>query len=102
LLCNRRYRSLQVGKPHDLASKQVEEDYQLPSPFQQTQRFLHVGSGGYRGIALWHASLLTYFFVRTSHSLSIVKSSWLGKLLQEDSMSFAVPEPVAAYLAAEE
>jgi hypothetical protein len=31
-----------------------------------------------------------------------VKSSWLGKLLQEDSMTFAVPEPVAAYLAAEE
>jgi hypothetical protein len=67
--------ALKVGKTHNLATEEMEENDELPSAFEQTQRRFNIGSGRGRPIALRHHTLLTYFFVRTSHYRSMVKGA---------------------------
>ena len=65
--------ALKIGKTHNLAIEEIEENDELPSAFEQAQRCFNMGSGRGRRIALRHHILLTYFFVRTSHYRCMVK-----------------------------
>src|SRR3981189_787135 len=45
---------------------------------------------------------LTHFFVRTSYFISVMRNSRLCNGTEENTMTLDAPEPIAAYLAAEE
>src|SRR5258708_10895886 len=81
----------------------MEQNHELPSSFQETERRFYVCGGGCGRVAFRHTYfLLTHFFVRTSYFASILRNFCLCNCTEEDSMALDVPEPVAEYLAAEE
>src|SRR6266581_7870340 len=80
----------------------MEQNHELPSSFQETERCFYVCRSGCGRIAFRHRYPLAHFFVRTSYFASILRNFWLYNCTEENSMALDVPEPVAEYLAAEE
>src|SRR6201981_2926023 len=93
LLRNGRNGSLQIRKPHDLPSKQMEEDHKLPSTFEKAQCFLYVCRRSHRCGAPCHSSLQTYFFVRTSYLISMVGNSELRNQIRRIPWISMCPNP---------
>src|ERR1700746_102097 len=95
LLRNGRNGPPQIRKPHDLPSKQMEEDHKLPSTFEKAQCFLYVRRRSHRCVAPCHSSppniLFRAYFLFDQHGgkLRTVQPNW------EDSMTLNVPEPIA-------
>src|SRR5882724_4283497 len=80
----------------------MEQNHQLPSSFQKTERCFYVCGGGCGRVAFRHRYSPTHFFVRTSYFISVMRNSRLCNGTEENSMALDVPEPIAEYLAAEE
>src|SRR5436309_15547914 len=80
----------------------MEQNHELSSSFQQTERCFYVCRSGSGRIAFRHRYSRTHFLVRTSHFASMLRNFWLCNCTEENSMALNVPEPVAEYLAAEE
>src|SRR5260221_1235124 len=80
----------------------MEQNHELPSSFQQTERCFYVCCSGYGGVAFRHRYPLTDFLVRCSYFVSMTRIFCLCNCTRENTMAIDVPEPVAAYLAAEE
>src|SRR6266446_7202042 len=76
LLADRGYRPFQVGKAPHLSTKQVEEDYELPSAFQKRERLLDAICGGDGRVpAILSFRCVPSFFVRSCHFVSRALSS---------------------------
>jgi len=81
----------------------MEQNHELPSSFQETERCFYVCRK-----RMWAYSVsgidipLTHFFVRTSYFISVMRNSRLCNDTEENTMTLDAPEPIAAYLAAEE
>src|SRR5258706_12724074 len=69
------HRSFQIGEAHHLASEQMEQNHELPSSFQETERCFYVCRSGCGRIAFQHRYPLTHFLVRTSYFLSMMRNS---------------------------
>src|SRR6266446_5826789 len=80
----------------------MEQNHELPSSFQETERCFYVCRSGCGRIAFRHRYSLTHFFVRTSYFISVMRNSRLCNGTEENTMTLDAPEPIAAYLAAEE
>src|SRR5882724_7967961 len=80
----------------------MEQNHELPSSFQETERCFYVCRSGCGRIAFRHRYPLTHFFVRTSYFISVMRNSRLCNGTEENTMTLDAPEPIAAYLAAEE
>src|SRR5260221_8988180 len=80
----------------------MEQNHELPSSFQQTERCFYVCRSGCGRIAFRHRYPLAHFLVRTSYFISMMRNFCLCNCAEENSMALDVPEPIAAYLAAEE
>src|SRR6266702_6649656 len=80
----------------------MEQNHELPSSFQETERCFYVCRSGCGRIAFRHRYPLTHFFVRTSYSISVMRNSRLCNGTEENTRTLDAPEPIAAYLAAEE
>src|SRR5260370_15058462 len=80
----------------------MEQKHELPSCFQETERCFYVCRSGCGRIAVRHRYPLTHFFVRTSYFISVMRNSRLCNGTEENTMTLDAPEPIAAYLAAEE
>src|SRR5216684_8926680 len=80
----------------------MEQNHELPSSFQETERCFYVCRSGCGHIAFRHRYSLTHFFVRTSYFISVMRNSRLCNGTEENTMPLDVPGPIAAYLAAEE
>src|SRR6266702_2777030 len=80
----------------------MEQNHELPSSFQETERCFYVCRSGCKRIAFRHRYPLTHFLVRTSYSISTMRNSCLCNWTEGNTMAIDIPEPVAAYLAAED
>src|SRR5207302_11517639 len=80
----------------------MEQNHELPSSFQQTERCFYVCCSGCGRIAFRHRTPQTHFFVRTSSFISMMRNFCLCNCTRENTMAIDVREPVAAYLAGEE
>src|SRR5260370_6394734 len=80
----------------------MEQNHELPSSFQETERCFYVCRSGCGRIAFRHRYPLTHFVVRTSYFISVMRNSRLRNGTEENRMTLAAPERIAAYLAAEE
>src|SRR6266481_1866464 len=80
----------------------MEQNHELPSSFQDTERGFYVCCSGCGRIAFRHRYPLTHFFVRTSYFICVMRNFCLCNCTEEDTMAPNVPEVVAAYLADEE
>src|SRR6266576_5251720 len=79
----------------------MEQNHELPSSFQETERCFYVCRSGCGRIAFRHIPL-THCFVRTSYFISVMRNSRLCNGTEENTITLDAPEPIAAYLAAEE
>src|ERR1700730_15557994 len=67
----------------------MEQNHELPSSFQETERCFYVCGGGCGRVAFRHTYfLLTHFFVRTSHFASMLRNFWLCNCPGETSSNF--------------
>src|SRR6266436_858269 len=80
----------------------MEQNHELPSSFQETERCFYVCCSGCGRVAFRHRHPLTHFFVRTSYFISVMRNSKVCNGTEENTMTLDAPEPIAAYLAAEE
>src|SRR5467141_1240526 len=77
----------------------MEQNHELPSSFQETERCFYVCRSGCGRIAFRHRYPLTHFLVRTSYFISVMRNSRLCNGPEENTMTLDAPEPIAAYLA---
>src|SRR5260370_34198215 len=80
----------------------MEQNHELPSSFQEAERCFNVCRSGCGRVAFRHRYPLTHFLVRTSYLISMMRNFCPRNCTRENTMAIDVPEPVAAYLAAEE
>src|SRR5258705_5730288 len=80
----------------------MEQNHELPSSFQETERCFYVCRSGCGRIAFRHRYPITHCFVRTSYFISVMRNSRLCNGTEENTMILDAPKPIAAYLAAEE
>src|SRR5712671_6900749 len=80
----------------------MEQNHELPSSFQETERRFYVGCGGCGRIAFRHRyspnALFRAYFLFYQCDAKLQTVQWPG----ENTMTLDAPEPIAAYVAAEE
>src|SRR6266436_3733501 len=80
----------------------MEQNHELPSSFRETERCFYVCRSGCGRIAIRHRYSPNALFRAYFLFYRVMRNSRLCNGTEENTMTLDAPEPIAAYLAAEE